>query len=182
MGNYKIILVLLSIIGIHSCSNTSNHNPPSTAFKTNPPSRLYFKNMRSINYNSEVMSKQQIDIFRFRKLDEVQNRPIIFPQILDYWILDRAYLKLVGNKAADSILQDTLILKNENLLDTIVFQTNRPEEQTQIVIKIHEALKKKKQEFAITKEGKQLMLLEDKMDRYYFDIIMKDYYRLIDMI
>ena len=88
----------------------------------------------------------------------------------------------MGNKAADSILQDTLILKNENLLDTIVFQTNRPEEQTQIVIKIHEALKKKKQVFAITKEGKQLLLLEDKMDRYYFDIIMKDYYRLIDMI
>lgn len=138
--------------------------------------------MRSINYNSEAVGNNQIDIFRFRKLDEVQNRPIIFPQIMDYWILDRAYLKLVSNKAANSVIRDTLIFKDKNLLDTLVIRANRPEEQTQIVIKIHDTLKKEQQIFAITKEGKQLLLLEDKMDRYYFDIIMKDYYRLIDIM
>ena len=138
--------------------------------------------MRSINYKSEAVGNNQIDIFRFRKLDEVQNRPIIFPQIMDYWILDRAYLKLVSNKSANSVIRDTLIFKDKNLLDTLVIRANRPEEQTQIVIKIHDTLKKEQQIFAITKEGKQLLLLEDKMDRYYFDIIMKDYYRLIDIM
>ena len=98
--------------------------------------------MRSINYNSEAVGNNQIDIFRFRKLDEVQNRPIIFPQIMDYWILDRAYLKLVSNKAANSVIRDTLIFKDKNLLDTLVIRANRPEEQTQIVIKIHDTLKK----------------------------------------
>lgn len=184
MGNYKIILVLLTIIGIQSCSNTSKkeNNTTSTPYKTTAPSRLYFKNMRSINYNSEAIGDNQMDVFSFRKLDNVQNRPIIFPQIIDHWVADRAYLKLVTNEIADSVIQEMLLLKDENQSDTIDLQANRPNEQTQIAIKIHEALKKEKQIFAITKDGKQVLLLEDKMDRYYFSIIMKDYYRLTDIM
>lgn len=184
MGNYKIILVLLTIIGIQSCSNTSKkeNNTTSTPYKTTAPSRLYFKNMRSINYNSEAIGNNQMDIFRFRKLDNVQNRPIIFPQIIDHWVADRAYLKLVTNEVADSIVQKILLLKDETQSDTIALQANKPSEQTQITIKIHEALKNEKKIFAITKGGKQVLLLEDKMDRYYFSIIMQDYYRLTDIM
>ncbi|MEM6316452.1 MAG: hypothetical protein AAF960_02220 [Bacteroidota bacterium] len=151
-------------------------------FQANDPSRLYFKNIRSIAYYRTRKPHSKIDIYKFRKLDMTDKRPILYPMILDNWMDEEAYIFLEKN--AYSKFGDPLTIKataqdsTENILTIDVF--NKKNQYT-FAEQVFEALQSKQDLSVLTKDSSYIPIFANYKDKSAFVITMKDYYRLIDL-
>ena len=90
-----ILLLLLS------CHGGSGPPPGETdpRFRTTPPSRLYFLNMRSSAYTQLREPGSGLDLYRLRQWSAIKPQPPLIPLIADNWLQDEAYLRLWLDKA-----------------------------------------------------------------------------------
>lgn len=70
---------------------------PTGLFATTAPSKIYFNNIRSIQYYRNRKPGTKLDVYRHKKFSMTNKRPIIYPLIIDNWMKDEAYLFVEQN-------------------------------------------------------------------------------------
>ena len=123
------ILVLILLIGCQSSSVERQRNGDDR-FKTTAPSLIYFKNIRSIKYQSKRNPKTNLDFYEPKAFMEQTNLPIIYPIIVHNWLEDESYLifekKNIAEDASiliEKVAGDTTELKwpSKDYLDQLEF-------------------------------------------------------------
>jgi len=85
------ILVLILLISCQSPS-LQRQRKGDDRFKTTAPSLIYFKNIRSIKYQSKRNPKTNLDLYHPKVFIEKTNLPVIYPVIAHNWLEDESYL------------------------------------------------------------------------------------------
>ena len=185
MGKYKILIVLLlSILGLSCEQSMETNNSSAISYQTSDPSRLFFKNMKSINYDLKEAGNSKIEFYQLKKWESNTPRPLLIPVIANNWLEDKAYLLLKKNVYWRKNLPDaSIIFKSEHEEKSFKLERKNPEEQTQMALEIYDALTKQEGSYHIhLQDSTQINLFKDNMDLYYFTTTVKDYLRLIDRI
>lgn len=89
----------LFLFGIASCGHPDvpQADGSGSVFRTSDPSRLYFKNIRSASYHRNTAPARGVNVYTLRAFDMDSKAPQLVPQIIDYWLEDKAYLHLMKN-------------------------------------------------------------------------------------
>lgn len=183
VGNYKIIFVISLFFIFIKCDLPAppDHPNKDKGFRTTAPSRLYFKNMRSIKYELQQQGASKIDRYSFRKLKSVEDRPLLLPIIADNWINDQAYVLLEKNPSFSQIKTNELIFQPEDgEPSSFDLAIRNPVQQTKMALKIGALLSQEGRFIVRSEEGEFVPIFEDKMDKYHFSIVIKDYKRLTE--
>ncbi len=85
------ILILILLISCESSSVERQRNGDDR-FKTTAPSLIYFKNIRSIKYQSKRNLKTNLDLYHPKAFIDKTNLPIIYPVIAHNWLEDESFL------------------------------------------------------------------------------------------
>ena len=97
MKNPLFAILFLQIISACTQPAADATNQPNPFFSTTPPSRLYFKNMRSYYYQQRTMPHTRTDLYTLKTLPAQVDYPMLIPIIADNWMQDEAYLLLQRN-------------------------------------------------------------------------------------
>lgn len=93
---FSSILFQLVLVLLFSCQPVAKTPaPPADArFRTTPPSKLYFNNIRSTAYTMTSDEATQTNHYQLRKWPDTGSTPFLLPVIIDNWLYDQAYLQL----------------------------------------------------------------------------------------
>lgn len=97
MKNPLFVVLFLLIISACGQPSADAAKQPNPFFSTTPPSRLYFKNMRSYYYQQRTMPQTRTDLYTLKTLPTQADYPMLIPIIADNWMQDEAYLLLERN-------------------------------------------------------------------------------------
>lgn len=179
----KIIFLLFSISICLACE--SNKQPKAFTgdrqFQTTDPSRLYFKNIRSIAYYRTRKLHSEIDIYQVRKFSRTDKRPIIYPQILDNWLDNEAYIFLEKNAFPKFASPLMIKAESDSLLTTFEIDIFNKKNQYEFASSIFNALNNGQELSVKTKEEAFVPIFQNYQDKSNFMMTMRDYYRLIEL-
>ncbi|OEK07116.1 hypothetical protein [Roseivirga misakiensis] len=154
----------------------------SVTFATDDASELFFKNVRQLYYNTEVMEEAKLNIFRLKKRDLSNDRPIINLAIVNNWRFDEAYLLLEPN---DLIGQaDTITIKWSNADGNngeVLYEKGNKNKQAEFADSIYAHIQKGST-FSIKIEDDWVAFLDTEKSREAFRITVFDYYKLVKRI
>jgi hypothetical protein len=93
---FSSILFQLLLLLFLSCQpvTTTQVPPADTRFRTTPPSKLYFNNIRSTAYTVTTHEATQTNQYQLRTWPDTAAAPFLVPVIVDNWLYDQAYLQL----------------------------------------------------------------------------------------
>lgn len=93
---FSSILLQLVFLLLFSCQPVAKSPaPPADArFRTTPPSKLYFNNIRSTAYTMTTDEATQTNHYQLRNWPDTAVNPFLLPMIIDNWLYDQAYLQL----------------------------------------------------------------------------------------
>lgn len=178
----KIYFLSIYCLLLLTCQQNTAPKPfeGERQFRATDPSRLFFKNIKSVAYYRSRRPNSKIDIYQFRKFSRTDKRPIIYPMILDNWLDNEAYIFLEKN--AFSKFASPLTIKAESETDSIIFEIAIFNKKNQYAFaeKIFDAMNDRKTLTVKTKEGSFIPIFENYQDKSNFMITMKDYFRLIE--
>ncbi len=179
----KIIFLLFSISICLACE--SNKQPKAFTgdrqFQTTDPSRLYFKNIRSIAYYRTRKPHSDIDIYQVRKFSRTDKRPIIYPQILDNWLDNEAYIFLEKNAFPKFASPLTIKAESDSLSTTFEIDIFNKKNQYEFASSIFNALSNGQELSVKTKEASFVPIFQNYQDKSNFMMTMRDYYGLIEL-
>lgn len=179
----KFNYLLLCIAFCWACE--SNKSPKSFAgdrqFQTTDPARLYFNNIRSVAYYRTRKPHSKIDIYQVRKFARTDKRPILYPQILDNWLENEAYLFLEKNAFPEFASPLTIKAESDTLSTTFEIDVFNKKKQYAFAENIFKALKNGQELSVKTKEESYVPIFQNYQDKSNFMMTMQDYYRLIDL-
>lgn len=176
----KILVLLL----ISSCNpdKTKEVDQTTISFKTNDASKLFFKNIRQPYYDKEEMEAAKLEIYRLKKRNSHNERPVINLAIVNNWRFDEAYLLLEPN----GLLQlEQLSVKWINEKTKTQGFINFENGNKQSIVKFADQLYAQIQQessFSVVVNEKNMGILEIPEDREVFRITMVDYYRLVQRL
>jgi len=150
-------------------------------FRTTDPSRLYFKNIRSMDYYNRRKPNTKIDLYTFRKFSQDTTRPILYPMIVNNWLQDEAYIFIEKN--GYSGFSDSLIISWKTETEDGQFAIglfNKPM-QYEFTGELYERLLNNEILFLKNKTGSLVPVFHNRADRLYFMTTMRDYYRLTEV-
>ena len=179
---YKTFLVFL-LIGLLSCGDISSKrivNDSKSQFRTNDPSKLYFKNIKSTAYFSTTVEPNRMEKYTYRKFDKGDEQPNLYPVIVNNWMEDEAYIFLEKNDFPDWADPLTIQVKADTATYEIEMHRAGKEHQFDFAEKLFQNIKAKNDLSVKTKDGTFLPFLENYKNRIYYMTVMKDYYRLIE--
>jgi len=178
----KIIFLLIPFSFFFACqkNNKPKQFTGDQQFKTTDPSRLYFKNIRSVSYYSSRKANSKIDIYKSRKLAQTDKRPILYPMILDNWLDNEAYLFIEKN--AYPQFANPLTIKAARDTTTQIFKIGVFNKKNQYAFaeNIYNALNDKQALSVKTKDGVFVPILENYQDKTNFVMTVKDYFKFIE--
>lgn len=177
----KNFLLLLAFTWLCSCDPPpASIRPPSAQFRTTPPSRLYFKNMRSYYYEQSTDAPTKIDRYTLKKFRDASARPLLLPIIADNWLADEAYLFL--EKDTSVMDSNTLLFQFEqdHAMDTLQLVKFDVENQYLLAKELYERLKKSHKIRIYTKNKIWQPLFKNQAEQAYYLRVMDDYYNLIE--
>ncbi len=153
---------------------------PRTQFRTTPPSRLYFKNMRSYYYEQRTEAAGNIDYYILKKFQKSESPPLLTPVIADNWLQDEAYIRL--EKAASMMDHDTLRLRFEynEMADTLNSILVNEESDYILAKKVFERLKKGHKIKVYSFDKNWIPLFKNQAEQLNFLTVIKDYYFLTE--
>ncbi|MFT7382383.1 MAG: hypothetical protein ACI9Z3_002277 [Roseivirga sp.] len=161
---------------------TTQINQAEITFKTSDSSKLYFKNIRQSYYDKEEMEAAKLEVFRFKKREQGDERPVINLSIVNNWRYDEAYILLEPN---GYIQQDTLKLRwksSDGLkTDSVIYARGNKMDIVKFADQVYQQIQSKS-EFEIELEGKWQEILNESQDREAFRITMFDYYNLVQRL
>lgn len=93
---FSSLLFPLVFILLFSCQPVAKTPAPpaDVRFRTTPPSKLYFNNIRSTAYTMTSDEVTQAHQYQLRKWPDTGTTPFLLPVIVDNWLHDQAYLQL----------------------------------------------------------------------------------------
>lgn len=163
----------------------SNNSPKAFTgdrqFQTTDPSRLYFKNIRSIAYYRTRKLHSEIDIYQVRKFSRTDKRPIIYPQILDNWLDNEAYIFVEKNAFSKFASPLTIKSESDSLSTTFEIDVFNKKNQYEFATSIFNSLNKGQELSVKTKEEGFVPIFQNYQDKSNFMMTIRDYYRLIEL-
>lgn len=177
------ILVVIGLI-LSACHLPATKDPAGEKddrFHTTPPSHLYFKNIRSSNYEQQTQPGTRIDLYRLRRFSQTTDRPILYPVIADNWMQDEVYLLIRPNDFKVGF-SDTLRVFWKSDRDSGRYELPLPNfsEQYRFAGQLYQSLQQKHRLTIETAAGNRAPLFENQEDRQLFLTTLRDYYRLTE--
>ena len=184
-SNYTMkntLFLIIFIISLFSCQHRKEERSRITnsVFQTDDPSRIYFNNIRSINYYRTRKPNTDIDIYQLKKTVRTDERPIVRALILDNWMDKEAYVFVEKNEYPSFHEPLTVIIQGDNTVDTLQLAVFNKKNQYQFTEQVYHALTNRHPVAVKTKGGSFVPIYETYQDRNNFLTTLKDYYVLID--
>lgn len=179
----RIIFLLFSITFCWACESNKSSKPftGDRQFQTTDPARLYFKNIRSIAYYRTRKPHSEIDIYEARKSARTDKRPILYPQILDNWLDNEAYIFIEKNAFSKFASPLTVKAESDSLSTVFEIAIFNKKNQYEFAENIFQALKNSQELSVKTKEDAFVPIFQNYQDKSNFMMTMQDYYRLIEL-
>jgi len=178
--SYLSIILFFCLGFFQNCTTPEQKTPQNSPFYVDDASHLYFKNMRAFYYDQKPSPQANTDLFQFQKIKTNPKTPSIIPVIVDRWINDEAYLFLETNDFEEGFSQplqfrwisekDTLSLKMNSRL---------PTDQFTFAQEVEKLLAANHDLWVETAKGDWRPIFKAPKEKIYFQITLKDYYRLI---
>lgn len=182
MNNRRLTFLLISfvLLGCNPDKQTKVDQDKIT-FATDDASRLFFKNVRQLYYQLEVMEAAKLRIYRHKQRDQSEDRPIINLAIVDNWRYDEAYLLLEPNEPLAN--QSGLIVKWESSEGNgeIIYKRGNKSDQIAFADQIYGRIQQGCT-FSIQVNGTWNSFLDSEKSREALRVTMFDYYRLVKRI
>lgn len=97
-------ILFLSLLSLGACENPAPPTAKQAAenpFLVRDPNYIYFKNVRRFYYEERLVTTDKPSerkyIYRLRNISVAEDHPMIYPEIIDNWFQDEAYLALRTN-------------------------------------------------------------------------------------
>lgn len=178
-----LFLCTISLISCSEPSRTDTTKDTESPFLVKDPNYIYFKNVRKYYYTESRAPggkpSERMNIYQLRKFSAAKERPLIYPQIIDNWLEDKAYLFLERNEYP---IATPLTLYATAGRDTSVIRMERPTPQAQWATaeKIARALEADQSLFVLNEASARVPIFEQKTDRLAFLTTIKDFRRLTE--
>lgn len=182
----KIIFLLCAVTLYWGCQQPEPQREftGDEQFRTTDPSRLYFKNMRSVYYYLENKPHAKADIFWLKRYSKAKDRPILYAKIVNDWMRDEAYI-FVENGFYPHFPSDSLkLLWEDTTQDTsgqIILGTRSRQNQYAFCGQVYDALTKGYAFTMVDARGDTIPIFEAGDDRTHFTTTVRDYYRLTEV-
>jgi hypothetical protein len=182
MKNILIVWIALFLLGCQATPGTEPTGTSETRFRTTDPSRLYFKNIRSTSYAELASPQEGVEVFRLRRMEPAEDRPMLMPKILNNWMEDEAYVFLETN-AYPSGFARPLSVKWKTMQDSgqLVLSKPTPADQRAMADSLYLLLGEKADFWIKDGEDQWISLWGDNTDRTSFATTLRDYYRLVEV-
>lgn len=148
-------------------------------FHTTPPSRIYFKNIRSYHYQSRTFPESRADVFQLQKMVQQADPQELIPSIADHWLEDEAYLLLLSHPPALKNRAWDIRWESEQEEGKISLEGLSPEEHRDAVLAILESWEQGRQ-FYLVREGAEIPLWQEEEMKNYFRQVYADFLRLTE--
>jgi hypothetical protein len=148
-------------------------------FHTTPPSRIYFKNIRSYHYQSRTFPESRADVFQLQKMVQKADPKELIPSIIDHWLEEEAYLLLLPHPP---LLEDRpwdIRWESEQGRGKVALKGLSPEEHRSAVLAILEGWDQGRKYF-LNREGKEIPLWQEEEMKNYFRQVYADFLRLTE--
>ena len=176
-------LLILLLVVLTACQATPTPTPPpDKRLQTTPPSRLYFKNIRSYSYLLTTQEGTQTDHYRLRNWPDTAQAPFLVPVIIDNWLHDQAYLDLqwVAAGANAPSLPFTLVAKRGQTEAELNLADRRWGSQYDFGMAIFTHLLANAELFLRLPDGTNLPIFTTEDVRSAYRITLTDYRNLTD--
>ncbi|OEK02685.1 hypothetical protein BFP97_14640 [Roseivirga sp. 4D4] len=150
-------------------------------FTTDDASRLFFKNVRRIYYELEVMEAAKLDIYRHKQRDLSTEAPVINLAIVDNWRYDEAYLLLEPNEVIGKQNELTVQWELGEENGEIIYTPGNKTTQVAFTDKLYDRLQQGCR-FKLQINNNWVSFLDSDKSREAFRVTMFDYYRLVKRI
>jgi len=153
--------------------------PEEIDFSTDDASELFFKNIRELYYEKEVMEEAKLDIYRLKSRSVSEEQPVLNLAIVMNWRLDEAYLLIEPNSFLSDLDRFEIIWKDPGgESDQIVYEMGNKTTQLEFAGFLYNGiLNKRTFQFKVNKNTSDL--LKDSTQRESFRITFFDYLRLV---
>ncbi len=123
---YLTIVIICFLFGCQSRGIDLFLATGDPQYHTTPPSRYYFKNIRSHRYFSQELEGSRAEIFQPRALIQEVDPSHFLPSIADHWLEDEAYLLLLPYPPVPLSGEARIELQTKNGLDTLTLDDMNP--------------------------------------------------------
>ncbi len=178
------LLFVLIILQLNfACSGSGGEKVSKKKFTTTPPSTLYFKNMRSSNYEQKQQPNTRVDLYEFRKLELPKSDPILYPVIASNWMEDKAYILIQKNEYERGFASPlTVYWQKENENGKMVLGTPDFEEQHRFCMELNRMIKGSYQLEIENQAKERIEIFTDQKQRSQFAVVMRDYLKLTEQM
>lgn len=174
--------LLACFIFLISCGEGPPENIPvvDRKFRTTPPSRIFFKNIRSIAYQWEQDGKSRTDYYLLRKIAGQKKKPLIYPVIADIWMEDQA--QLILKSGAYDPLPTPLLVHWASKNEAGIYQLDslHAEGMYEVGLQIYQSIRKAHSLEISFPDTNKMPLFGDLSERSHFMTSMQDYLRLTE--
>lgn len=182
----RFLLLFAILVSSTTCSQPE---PQKTflgdkQFRTTPPSRLYFNNVRSVYYYKERKPNTKIDLFTLRKMYKGNAYPILIPRIINNWMKDEAYIFLENNaypQFSDSVMVQWEHETIDSLKGTYLMTRRTKKQQYEFAGKLFESLTNAHELSIQNEQGEWIPFFDNFDDRMNYIATLKDYYKLTEV-
>ena len=183
----KFYLFFLTLVST-ACSlnpdrnTTINLNTPG--FSTSDASELYFKNVRSNNYNKTPNDATKLDVYRSKDWYMPAGKPALSLQIVMNWRYDEAYILTVPNDNWKSFGVISVVWQDTTLGTSGKYpaEIGNKEEQFSLAGSLYNSILAEHELYLKNESGKEVSFLADYKYREAFRKTMIDYFRLVDRL
>lgn len=160
--------------------------PPETMpvvekkFRTTPPSRIYFKNIRSTAYEWEQDRDTRTDYYLLRKIANQSPKPQLYPVIADIWMEDQAQVILRSGENISPEIPAVVYWQSRQDSGSYHLDTLNAGNMYRVGLGIYESLRKSHALEVSFADGARAPLFRDAAERNHFLISMQDYLRLTE--
>ena len=182
---YTFLILIISIF-LFSCNPDKEKRVSPTVAKnsTTYNSVLFFKNMRSLDYDKKDEPKLKREIYVHEDANQDSLVPVLNLTIVYLWDKDKAYIITDPNKYIENYFDesenDTLKIRwknpKTNAQGTIFYMAGHVDTQYEFATRIYNSLLDKHELYMLPDE---IPILQSNKERETFRITMMDYYRLV---
>lgn len=183
---FHTLLILLFSIILFSCNPDKEKrvSPTEPKNSTTDNSVLFFKNMRSLDYDKRDEPKLKREIYVHEDANQDSIAPVLNLTIVYLWDKDKAYIITDPNKYIkdyfDETKNDTLKIRWKNpktkAQGTLYYIAGHVDTQYEFATRMYNSLLDKHEFYMLPN---QLPILNTEKERETFRITMMDYYRLV---
>lgn len=177
----SLVLCLMLLTACYCSPAPDAAQAPGTpkAYRTTQPSLLYFKNMRSANYQQEEQKGTRITLYTHNRLQDQKRDSLGFvPQIASDWLNDRAFL--IPDWQGEYLTPTVPLTVSYDDTSLVLKGAPTPIAQTDWLLEVHQLMQDGEQLYLATEQRGLYPILQDERLQATFATVVKDYLRLTE--